>query len=292
MHPAQQEVVTDTTTDPTAKVDDSVAANTRAIEARGDIVADQEAHVVTPLINQRDNAMTHRKVVQMIVEIGTRLEVIVIVNLIAAAADDVEVTMIMIEIENHANLVVEIGIAVMEIGDLIVREMIHVVLLGMMSHHLDEERRFGMVMDHDLLLHHHLRRILHQSMEIREVVEVEIGKMIGTDAREVEVAQDARESVVVVVEMITDLTTSGGEVLDLILTFSIHSCYLWDLVCHQLAYFGAICFHIIMPKWLCMVPALLSSFHVRRGARIALDCGIFSWVASGWDTGWARAVCS
>lgn len=48
MHPAQQEVVADTTNDLTAKVDDSAAASTRANEAHVDIVADQEALVVTP----------------------------------------------------------------------------------------------------------------------------------------------------------------------------------------------------------------------------------------------------
>jgi hypothetical protein len=57
-HLAQQEVVADTKIDLTAKVDDNVAASTRASEARVDTAADLEALVVTPPIRQRGSAMT------------------------------------------------------------------------------------------------------------------------------------------------------------------------------------------------------------------------------------------
>jgi hypothetical protein len=146
----------------------------------------------------------------MIAESGTRLEAIATVNHTAAVADDVEVTVSMIGNENHANLVVEIEMVGMVRGDLIGQEMNYVGLHAAMSYHLDEEWRFGMVMDRGPLHRHHRHLIRHHQMEILEAVGVEIERMIGIDAMELLEDQGAIGSADVVEEMIMGLTASGG----------------------------------------------------------------------------------
>lgn len=139
MRRAQQGVV-DMTIDPTVKVDDSEVESMKVIEARDAIAADRGALVVMLRINHPEHGMSQREVGQMIVEIGTRLEVIatVVVSYTAAVVVVAEVTMI--TTVNHASLVAA-GIEMVDIvkGDLIALEMSLVVLFELTSHRLDVE---------------------------------------------------------------------------------------------------------------------------------------------------------
>lgn len=211
MRLARQEVA-DMMIGRTVRADANAVENMRAREAQGAIEANREA-LVASLPTSRRDAMTQRDLAQMIAVIATRLEatVIAIATLTAVAVVVVEVTTTTSENANLVNLVVESETVDMVIADvLIVLGMnLAVALLELMSRHRDVERLSGMVMDLDLLLrrrHHH--PLL---MVIREVVEVEIGRMTEIG----ETVEEGIESETEVVEKAMGLTARGDAVLDL-----------------------------------------------------------------------------